>query len=61
MLILNISPYPDGQRKSFEPLGEIRNLNKSFCHAFTLLNNLGQFSCQCEVSFKNCTFYSLAL
>ena len=24
---------PYGQRKSFEPLGEIRNLNKSFCHA----------------------------
>ena len=24
---------PCGQRKSFEPLGEIRNLNKSFCHA----------------------------
>ena len=33
MLIPAIS-LPYGQRKSFEPLGEIRNLNKSFCHTF---------------------------
>ena len=37
ILTLHISPCPDGQRKSFEPLGEIRNLNKSFCHAIATL------------------------
>ena len=28
---------------------------------FIVNDNLGQSWCQCEVSFKNCTFYSLAL
>ena len=28
---------PSVEKKSFEPLGEIRNLNKSFCHAFATL------------------------
>ena len=35
-LILNTS-LPYGQKKSFEPYGEIRNLNKSFYHSRTTL------------------------
>ena len=34
------------ERQFISPCPAGRNLNKSFCHAFTLLNNLGQFSCQ---------------